>query len=132
MNLHGIARGYIEAVNPSTAGVWVRSTGYTIDPTFKQVPTYSNTPVRLQVQALTGGDLKKLEQLNVQGVERAVYMFGNGQGVVRVDELGGDLLQFPQVRGGPMYTWKVVAVLETWTPDVAGWCKLGVALQVDP
>ena len=132
MNLHGIVRGHIRAVNPDTAGTWRRSTGYTVGPSFKQIPQYADSSVNLQVQALSGKDLRLLEQLNIQGVQRAVYMFGDGQSVVRVDEKGGDLLLFPPRRGAAPQTWKVLAVLETWTPDVAGWCKLGVALQVDP
>jgi len=84
----------------------------------------------MQVQALSAEDLKHPNFLNVQGVKRAVYLFGNVQGTVRPDAKGGDLLVFPQNRGGLNRTWLVVAVFETWTPDAQGFCKVGVVLQV--
>jgi hypothetical protein len=131
LNLHGIVRGAINSVNPDIAGVYLASTGSTTDASGKRVPTYADpVDVQLQVQALTWRDLQHRDMQNIQGVARAVYMFGNTQGVVRPDVKGGDLLQFPQVRGGANAEWLVVGVLETWTPDVAGWCKLGVVLQV--
>ena len=132
MNLHAAVRGQVTIVNPDTVGTWRRSNGATTALDGSRTPVFVDVPNTLfQIQALTGKDLKHLERLNIQDVERAVYMYGNAQGAVRVDAKGGDLLLFPQVRGGAAFTWLVVAVLETWTPDVSGWCKLGVKLQVD-
>jgi hypothetical protein len=132
LNLHGLVRGAIGAVNPDVTGQWLVSTGYTQDASYAQVPAYADPlDVQMQVQPMTGKDLSHPSMLNVQGVKRSVYLYGNGQGVVRVDAKGGDLLKFPQVQGGQVYTWLVVAVLETWTPDAAGWCKVGVVLQTD-
>ncbi|KAG0767335.1 hypothetical protein G6F22_017665 [Rhizopus arrhizus] len=77
----------------------------------KQVPKYlAPVDATLQVQPLSTGDLKHLEAQNIQGVQRAVYMFGDTQGVVRPLAKGGDLLDFGE------QTWLVTAVLETW-PD---------------
>jgi len=131
MNLHSIVRPAINTVNPDITGLWRESTGYTTDPANgRQVPAYTDHPnTRMQVQALTGKDLRHEAFNSMQGVKRAVYAFGNIQGVARPDGTGGDLLVFPADRGGANRVWLVVAVLETWTPDSAGWCKVGVVLQ---
>lgn len=133
LNLHGIVRGAINTVNPDILGQYVASTGYTQAADYSQVPSYA-APVEapMQVQALSGGDLRHVDMVNVQGVKRAVYMFGNAQGQVRIDAKGGDLLRFPQTLGGTVNTWLVLAVLETWNPTSPGWCKVGVVLQMDP
>lgn len=128
MNLHGIVRGAITSVNPDILVPYYKSTGYGQDATFAQVPQYAapvNVPI--QVQALTARELQHKELVNIEGLKRAVYMYGNTQGIVRADKKGGDLLYFPQVPQGTNYIWKVVVVFETW-PD---WCKVGVVLQLD-
>lgn len=132
LNLHAIVRGPINAVNPDTAATWRVSAGSTTDAAGHRAPLFTDSAVSVQLQALTARDLQHPDFQNVQGVKRAVYMFGNAQGVVRPDAKGGDLLLFPQVQGGAVQTWLVVAVLETWSPDAAGWCKLGVTLQLNP
>lgn len=130
LNLHAIVRPVINAVNPDMLGQWHESTGYTISAAHKQAPAYTiHEDVPMNVQGMRARDLRHKDMLNVQGVVRKVYMFGNKQGVVRVDAKGGDLLVFPQERDGPTYTWKVVAVFETWTPTAPGWCCVGVVLQ---
>lgn len=130
MNLHSIVRGQIPAVNADRAGTWRRSSGYTTAADGSRIPTYTDVAVQLQIQSLSGRDLQHINMLNIQGVQRAVYMYSNVQGVVRVDQKGGDLLLFSQEIGGTVATWKVVVVLETWTPDTLAWCKLGVTLQL--
>ncbi len=129
MNLHGIVRGAINAVNPDQVVTWRRSNGYDTNAAGKRTPTYADTTVGAQVQASSASDLQHVDFLNVQGVKRSVYLFGNVQGTVRPDVKGGDLLVFPQNIGGTPATWLVVAVIETWNPDAAGWCKVGVVLQ---
>ncbi len=130
VNLHAAVRGQIPAVNADRDGVWRHSAGYTTAGDGQRLPQYTDIPVRLQIQSLTGRDLRHLNMLNIQGVQRTVYMYSNVQGVVRTDQKGGDLLLFSQDIGGAVETWKVVAVLETWTPDTLAWCKLGVTLQL--
>ena len=132
MNLHAIVRGAITTVNPDYLGTWRKSTGFTQDPTGRPIPSYADTPnFPMQVQAISGRDLVHTDFLSQQGVKRTVYCFGNVQGVVRPDVQGGDLLLFPENRGGAARTWLVTHVLETWTPDAAGWCRVGVVLQTD-
>lgn len=129
LNLHNITRPAINTVNPEILGVWRRSTGYTTFSDGTQVPTYADTTVPMQVQALSGKDLKHTDFLNMQGVKRSVYLYGDVQGVVKPDVKGGDILQFPETRGGANRDWLVVVVFETWVPDASGFCKVGVVLQ---
>lgn len=132
LNLHAAVRGAVQSVNPDQDIAWQQSAGYVIQPGGKQVPSYAaSVDVRGNVQPLSRKDLEHPDMQNVQGVTRAVYLFGNVQGVVRPDAKGGDLLIFPQNRGGDPQTWKVCAVLETWNPDTVGWCKVGVVLQLN-
>lgn len=129
LNLHNAVRGAIDALNPTFSAVWRRSSGYTVATSGIQTPTYVDMTVTMRVQALSGRDLKHEAFLNMQGVKRSVYLYGNVQGVVRPNVQGGDILQFPENRGGSNRDWLVVVVLETWTPDATGWCKVGVVLQ---
>lgn len=129
MNLHQLVRGPITAINPDITGTLRRSTGYTTLPGGKREPTYADTTGRIQVQALGPVDLKHVNDLNLQGVDRKVYMYGDWGGPIRADQTGGDLLQFP-VRG-VMRTWKIVTVFETWDAPIGanGWCAVGVVMQ---
>lgn len=121
MNLHNIVSGAIGSVNPFIPVTVQKSTGYTEDANYNQVPTYTTIQTTGQVQMLTSTDLRLFASLNIQNVEQAVYLNGNFEGVFRVLGKGGDLLQFNG------YTYLVTAVLERW-PD---WCKVGVTMQLD-
>lgn len=122
MNLHQLVSGHIAAVNPFLTGSIKVSTGTTTAADGKRTPSYTTIAgVPMQVQALSGRDLRQLESLNIQGVSRAVYLNGNIEGLDRPAGKGGDLIL---VNGA---TWLVTTVLETW--DAAGWCKLGLTLQ---
>ena len=126
MNLHGTIRGAITSVNPDIIAQYRRSTGNTVGADFSQTPSYAPAvPVRIQPQALKGTALRHAEALNLQGVLRTVYMYGNTQAVFRPLQTGADLLQFPLVPNGPALNWLVVDVVETW-PD---WCNVTVCLQ---
>ncbi len=129
MNLHNMVRGAISTVNPDILVSLKKATGYTTLPNGKQVPGYA-APVNGpgQVQALDPGTQKHLNNLNISGIMRRVYLYGNWMGVVRGDKTGGDMVSFPQVPGGAQEEWKVVHVIETW-PD---WCSVAVVLQVSP
>lgn len=132
MNLRNIVRGSIVTVNPDTPGQWYRSTGYTTGAAGKQAPTYA-APVTMpmQVQPLTGKDLKKLDGLNIQGVTRTVFVNANIQGVDRVAAQGGDLIRFTSGAGVPADLvntwWLCTVVLSTWG---VGWCKVGLTKQL--
>lgn len=122
MNLHGIASGAIGAINPPVLATIKSSSGYTTNADGTRVPTYTVTPnVPVQIQALTAGEIRHADNLNLQGVMRGVYLNGAANGVVRKYGEGGDLLIF----GGN--TWLATTVLETW-PD---WTKIVITQQLD-
>lgn len=124
MNLHGIAMGYVAAVNPLVTATFQASTGSTTNADGTRVPTYAPAvSVLCQIQPLQYTDVTMLEGLNIQGVRNKVYVTGDWKAVVRGNRRGGDLLTMPD---GTVYL--VALVLEDW-PD---WCCLAVTLQVPP
>ena len=127
MNLRGIANKYIQVTNPNQEINWLQSNGYVTDNSGKRTPKTITLTVDAQVQALSATDLKHIDGLNITGVMRSVYMYGNAAGVVRVDQLGGDILVFPECSGGCNRSWLITQVMETW-PD---WCHVIVTLQDD-
>lgn len=132
MDLNGIASAATRSVTPPVAAqVWL-STGSATAADGTRTPTYdTESRVTVDMQALSGRDLAQLDGLNVQGVQRAAYVRGDIQGLVRVRGKGGDLLVIPPGPDAPAYavgSWLVVVVMETW-PD---WCKVGLSLQVVP
>lgn len=131
-NLHGLVRGAINSVNPDISATYLASTGNTVATGGKQTPTYATgVPMRIQSQPVSTGDIRRYDFLSGQTISRAVWMFGVTQGIVRSMQLGGDLLKFPQFNGGPVKTWLVKAVDETWSPD-GSWCKVICIQQLDP
>src|SRR3984957_11576221 len=132
MNLHALVRPLIGTINPDVVVSWQVAIGYTTQLDGTQVPSYSVVSAPMQVQGLSAKELAHLERLNIEGVFRRVYTYGNAQGVVRPDFKGGDLLAFAQQYGGNPQLWKVVNVGETWPDAVAnGWSGVIVQLQTD-
>lgn len=128
INVRAAANFAIQVVNPDIWGTFYLSTGNAPNAAFLQIPSYAaGVNQRMQVQAVSARDLRHLKGLSLQGVLRSVHMWGDKQGVVRVNQKGGDLLYFPQVPGGARYIWKVEKVIETWRD----WSHLIVSLQVD-
>lgn len=79
--------------------------------------------LQAQVQPLTTKDLMHLDGLNIQGVERAIYLSGHVDGIVRSEGKGGDLIILSS--GPNPGTYLVTVVLEAWS----NWVKCGVRLQ---
>jgi hypothetical protein len=132
MNLHSIVRGAINSVNSDKTALYLASIGATSNADFSQTPAYApGVPVRIQIQPLGKEELRHVEKLNLTGVFRTVYMYGNTQGVVRVLAQGGDLLQFVPFQGQAVQNWKVVFVDGAWNVEYNGWTKLIVVLQTD-
>lgn len=133
MNLHGLVRGAITAINPDTLCTWQQSTGSTTGSDGTRMPTYNvvqNVPV--QVQGLTNQDLQHIQYLNIQSETRKVYLFGQIEGVERPNLKGGDLLTFPQTIGGTPQVWLVVQPQENWPDELqSGWSSAIVCLQTD-
>lgn len=123
MNLHGIAGPAVAAVNPMVIVKLQVSAGTTTSADGIRTPTYAAAvDVPAQIQALTYRDLVQVDGLNLNGTKRAIYFYGDIEGVVRPSNRGGDLVTFPD---GTI--WLTAMVLETW-PD---WCKVAVVLQND-
>lgn len=132
MNLHGIVRPAINSVNPDRTALYLKSMGPTSNADFSQTPTYAaGVAVRVQIQPLDKEGLRHVEKLNMTGVFRTVFMFGNPQGVVRVQAKGGDLLQFRPFQGEAAQNWLVVEPAGPWNVENGGWTKLIVVLQTD-
>lgn len=127
MNLRGIVNKYTQKTNPNISINWMQSTGYVTDDTGRRTPTFITLTVEAQIQALSATELAHIDGLNISGVKRSVYMYGNVAGIVRTDKLGGDILVFPEIPNSSNKNWLVTQVLETW-PD---WCHVIVTLQVD-
>ena len=121
MNLHGIAAGAIAAVNPLVTLKIEVSTGSMDGEDGISVPTYASPIyVKGQVQPLTGGDLRQMEGLNLQGDYQGIYINGRIDGLVRAKNKGGDKITLSD---GSVYL--VTTVLESW-PD---WTKVAATLQ---
>ena len=127
MNMHGVVRSVITTINPDQTITWRQSTGYSTSADGRPVPAYNDVTVRAQVQAQSSQTLKHTDFISQQGTYRSVYLYGDVEAINRPNAIGGDLLVFPEVPGGPNMTWLVVEVFETW-PD---WCKVSVVLQTD-
>ena len=125
MNLRELANAITQNVNANQTINWVQNTGYTTNAAGKRTPTTTTVSASAQIQGLSGSDLRHMESMNMQGVMRKVYLYGNPQGVVRVDSKGGDQLQFPEIPGGVNRNWLVSQVLETWP----NWACVIVTLQ---
>lgn len=133
MNLHSIVSGAISTVNPPITGTLYASTGSTINPDGSQTPTFKAYPsIRLQVQALSGSDIRHMDSLNIQGTMRAVYLSGLVEGLNRPAGKGGDILYFKDPSGAfGQAWWLVTQVLEPWS-ESAGWTKVAITMQDAP
>ena len=132
MNLHGIVRPAINSVNPDRTALYLSSNGPTSNADYSQTPTYApGIAVRIQIQPLDKEGLRHVEKLNLTGVFRTIFMYGNPQGVVRVQAKGGDLLQFRTFQGEAVQNWKVFEVAGPWNVENGGWSKIYVVLQTD-
>ena len=126
MNLRGIVSGAIGAVNCDQLIQWAQYLDYSTDASGKSTPTYAPAMnIWAQVQPLPTDRLAHLDNLNIQGVLRQVYLRGAVASAVREDQTGGDLLQFPEIPCGQPKTWLVVLVDEQWPT----WCRVTVKLQ---
>lgn len=130
MNLRGIANSLTTRVNPNIPIVIKVANSYTIDPlTLEQVPSYLNYNAMGQLQALDGDDLDQINNLNIAGVIRALYVYGSISSVIRPDGSSSTHVSFESNENGVLATreWNVFKVLETWP----GWCKVAIVMQVD-
>lgn len=124
MNLHAIVGNSIAQINPYVLGNYQQSSGYTTNDDGSRVPSYyPGVTVQIQMQALQYNDIMQISSLNVQGTRQAMYINGDWEGLVRVNQQGGDIITLPDNS-----IWLVVMVLERWSVT-SGWCKVAVTRQ---
>ena len=111
MDLHGIVSGAISAVNPFECVTLRSSVGYTVDEAGIQIPKYSIHHGSAQVQPMSSNEIRHAEQLNISGILKKAYLHGEINGIVRMENRGGDLIT--RADGSQ---WLVKTVLESW-PD---------------
>src|ERR1700722_15761334 len=113
MHLRRLIRGSINSVNKDKPIVWLRSTGSIYSAGGIATPSYAPAQtVWAQIQPVPTDQLAHLENLNIQGVLRQVYLRNAVASAVRADGTGGDLLQFPE-----RYTTAADEVMTAWTAD---------------
>jgi hypothetical protein len=118
---------YTQITNPNVCINWIQSTGCVTNNAGKRTPTFITLSVEAQIQALSTSDLEHTDGLNITNVMRTVYLYGNAAGVVRADNIGGDILVFPEIPSSSNKNWLITKVVETW-PE---WSKVIVSLQVN-
>jgi len=122
MDLRGMANSSTSVVNSNILVTIHQSIGFTIGSGGKQIPSYSNgISGYAQIQAMDSEDLKQLDGINVQGVVRQIYLRGLLAGVIRPNQIGGDIIMISNKK------WLVTKVLETW-PE---WTRAVIVLQSD-
>jgi hypothetical protein len=113
MHLRRLVRGSINAVNRDKQIVWLASRGTLLGTGGVATPTYAPAlTVWAQIQPIPTDELAHLEQLNIQGVLRQVYLRNAVASAVRADGTGGDLLRFPE-----RWTSQAEEVMAAWTAD---------------
>lgn len=133
MNLRGIANRATQRINPNIAVQLNRSTGYTTDAAYKQVPAYAAPEsIIVQVQALTQSEIEHLDSLGISNGQASIFAPTQLSSVDRPGQSGGDLIVFGASSDTPAelrgQTWLVVALLEGWAGS--GWCKAAITSQM--
>jgi hypothetical protein len=86
MNLHNIVGPIVAAVNPWVVASVQPSAGATTNPDGSRQPVYGQAvDILVQMQSLQYKDLMQLSGLNIQGEQRALYVSGDWQSIVRQD-----------------------------------------------
>lgn len=124
MNLHKVVSSAIGAINPNQF-VSVRPSIGNVEATDGTLAPAYGPEIKLlaQVQPLTGGDLRHVDALNIQGIHRVLYFSANVHAAVRVSLKGGDLVVLPDKS-----VWLVNQELEPFF-STAGWTKVFITLQ---
>lgn len=129
INLRAAANVLTSTVNSNLTASARICVGYGKDVAFNRTPQYAPAaPVVIQVQALSKKEIEHLDALNISNATRAAYANIQLTAVDRVEQSGGDLLDFTDPETGKPVTYLVIAVLEAWGPE---WCKVALAKQRD-
>ena len=124
MRLHGIVAPVIGAVNRNLKAKIRPSIGYVSSTGGRRIPQYGDPFfLNAQVQSLTYTDIIILDRLQITGIRRGIYLSGDIEGLMRVNQLGGDLIELPNKS-----VYLVAYVLENYALT-SQWVKVAATLQ---
>lgn len=124
MNLHSLVAGPIGIVNPHVKVTITPSKGYVTNADGSRTPAYGSPYTAwAQQQPMQYNDIQQIAGLNIQGVRTKFYIRGDWDGIVRVDQKGGDLITTPDGK-----IWLIAVQVENWG-DGTGWTAVIASLQ---
>lgn len=133
INLRRIANSAIQIINTDIWVEWRKSLGSIPREDGLPIPQYAEPKqIRANVQALAGSDLIHESDLNQTSTMRKVYLWSNFDAGEKLtvgtpNQVGGDLLIFPQVPKGLNCVWLITQINEQWKK----WACVNVVLQND-
>src|SRR5574344_33935 len=133
INLRRIANSAIQIINTDIWVEWRKSLGSIPREDGLPIPQYAEPKqIRANVQALAGSDLMHESDLNQTSTMRKVYLWSNFDTGEKLtvgtpNQVGGDLLVFPQVPKGLNCVWLITQINEQWKK----WACVNVVLQND-
>jgi hypothetical protein len=130
MDMFNLAAGPILLVNPMSPATVFPSAGYFTDDDGERHPIYDpSLNVLAQLQQLNVRDLLHLDEMNVQGSERKIYLYGTLDALSRFRQTGGDIIHLADGTD-----WLVTQVLEKWDSTTPGqnphWICVAVTQQI--
>ena len=133
INLRRIANSAIQIINTDIWVEWRKSLGAIPREDGLPIPQYAEPKqIRANVQALAGSDIMHESDLNQTSTMRKVYLWSNFDAGEKLtvgtpNQVGGDLLIFPQVPKGLNCVWLITQINEQWNK----WACVNVVLQND-
>lgn len=133
INLRRIANSAIQIINTDIWVEWRKSLGSIPREDGLPIPQYAEPKqIRANVQALAGSDIIHENDLNQTSTMRKVYLWSNFDAGEKLtvgtpNQVGGDLLIFPQVPKGLNCVWLITQINEQWKK----WACVNVVLQND-
>ena len=133
INLRRIANSAIQIINADIWVEWRKSLGSIPREDGLPIPQYAEPKqIRANVQALAGSDIMHESDLNQTSTMRKVYLWSNFDAGEKLtvgtpNQVGGDLLIFPQVPKGLNCVWLITQINEQWKK----WACVNVVLQND-
>lgn len=133
INLRRIANSAIQIINTDIWVEWRKSLGSIPREDGLPIPQYAEPKqIRANVQALAGSDIIHESDLNQTSTMRKVYLWSNFDAGEKLtagtpNQVGGDLLIFPQVPKGLNCVWLITQINEQWKK----WACVNVVLQND-
>lgn len=133
INLRRIANSAIQIINTDIWVEWRKSLGAIPREDGLPIPQYAEPKqIRANVQALAGSDIIHENDLNQTSIMRKVYLWSNFDAGEKLtvgtpNQVGGDLLIFPQVPKGLNCVWLITQINEQWKK----WACVNVVLQND-